>query len=97
MGPAAADLQLLWTPEFKHWLQGLAGQLYQTIYLSAQQTVYLSAQQTVYLSPLKREKRSTGEKPRNVSRFMLTEPRKYSSCNTENQPRNIYSYFSNCF
>ena len=49
------------------------------------------------VSPLEGEKLSTGEKPRNVSRFMLTEPRKYSSCNMENKPRNISSYFSNCF
>ena len=49
------------------------------------------------VSPLEGEKLSTGENPRNVSRFMLTEPRKYSSCNTENKPRNISSYFSNCF
>ena len=48
------------------------------------------------VSPLEGEKLSTGEKPRNVSRFMLTEPRKYSSCNMENKPRNISSYFSNC-
>ena len=50
-----------------------------------------------YVSPLEGEKLSTGDIPRNVSRFMLTEPRKYSSCNTENKPRNISNFFSNCF
>ena len=48
------------------------------------------------VSPFEGEKLSTDEKPRNVPRFMLTEPRKYSSCNMENKPRNISSYFSNC-
>ena len=43
----------------------------------------------VTVIPLKREKLSTGEKPRNVH---VTEPRKYSSCPTENKPRNISSY-----
>ena len=49
------------------------------------------------VSPFEGEKLSTDEKPRNVSRFMLTEPRKYSSCNTENKPRNISSNFSNFY
>ena len=44
----------------------------------------LCKQQTV--SPLEGEKLSTSEKPRNVSRFMLTEPKKDSNCIRGNKP-----------
>ena len=46
---------------------------------------------------LKQKNRAQVKNLENVSRLMLTEPKKYSSCNTENKPRNISRYFSKSF
>ena len=62
----------------------MGGQLYQLNY---------SVYKILGVTTLEAEKPSTNEKPRNVSKSMLTEPRKYSSYITKNKTIIISSYY----